>query len=101
MTNIKKIDWSVYTPFQQRVLKLICKIPKGQVWTYKQVATKLGNPKLARAVGGALKINRHAPEVPCHRVVGYNNLGGYSASGGLKRKKLLLKKEGYKWGNSK
>ncbi len=90
-----KIDWSIYTPFQQRVLKMICRIPAGQVWTYRQLATKLGNPNLARAVGGALKRNQHAPAVPCHRVVGYNGLGGYSAKGGLKAKRKLLKKEGY------
>jgi methylated-DNA-[protein]-cysteine S-methyltransferase len=92
---MKRIDWSIYTPFEQRVLKLICKIPKGQVLTYKQVATKLGNPKLARAVGNALRKNQHAPLIPCHRVVGYNSLGGYSGRGGVKGKQKLLKKEGY------
>lgn len=92
---MKKIDWSKYTPFQQRVLKTICKIPAGQAWTYGQLATKLGNKNLARAVGQALKRNQDAPYVPCHRVVSYNGLGGYSAPGGLKRKVKLLKKEGY------
>jgi methylated-DNA-[protein]-cysteine S-methyltransferase len=93
---MKKIDWSKYTPFQQRVLKLICKIPPGQVWTYGQVAAKLGNPKLARAVGNALGKNQDAPGVPCHRVVASNGMGGYSAPGGLKTKLRLLKKEGFK-----
>lgn len=93
--SVKKIDWSVYTPFQRRVLQLICKIPKGQVWTYQQVAKKLGNKHLARAVGGALKINQHAPTVPCHRVVAVNGLGGYSARGGLKAKVKLLRQEGF------
>jgi methylated-DNA-[protein]-cysteine S-methyltransferase len=93
---MKKINWSKYTPFQQRVLKTICSIPAGKVWTYGQVASKLGNPHLARAVGQALSRNMDAPEVPCHRVVASNSLGGYSAPGGLKKKIKLLKKEGYK-----
>ncbi|MGE5297621.1 MAG: MGMT family protein, partial [Acidobacteriaceae bacterium] len=90
-SNLPKIDWSVYTDFQKRVLQFICQIPKGSVMTYGQVAKALGNPHLARAVGGALKRNRHAPAVPCHRVVAYNGLGGYSGIGGLKKKRKLLK----------
>ena len=92
----KKIEWSKYTLFQQRVYKTISKIPAGQVWTYGQVAKKLGNPHLARAVGQALSKNQDAPDIPCHRVVSYNGLGGYSAAGGLKKKIKLLRKEGYK-----
>lgn len=90
-----KIDWSKYTPFQRRVLRLVIKISKGQVLTYGQVAKRLGSPKLARAVGQALAQNLDAPTIPCHRVVGYNGVGGYSAKGGLKRKIQLLKKERY------
>ncbi|MBX4188142.1 MAG: MGMT family protein [Candidatus Doudnabacteria bacterium] len=91
-----KVNWKKYTPFQQIVLKTICKIPKGKVWTYKQVAVKMGNKKWARAVGQALSKNQDAPNVPCHRVVASNGLGGYSAKGGLKEKVKLLKKEGYR-----
>jgi O-6-methylguanine DNA methyltransferase len=93
---MKKIDWSKYTPFQTKVYKAILKIPKGQVWTYGQVARKIGKPGAARAVGTALARNQDAPDIPCHRVVRYNgDMGGYSAPGGIKRKLQLLKKEGY------
>ena len=95
MGTPKKIDWSKYTPFQQRVYKLIRHIPKGQVWTYGEVARRLGNRHLARAVGQALSKNNDAPYIPCHRVVGYNSIGGYSAVGGVKEKLDLLKKEGF------
>jgi methylated-DNA-[protein]-cysteine S-methyltransferase len=90
------IDWNKYTKFQQRVLRVVKNIPKGKVLTYGQVAKKLGNPNLARAVGGALKANQDAPIIPCHRVIGYNNMGGYSARGGIKAKIRLLKREGVK-----
>jgi methylated-DNA-[protein]-cysteine S-methyltransferase len=95
MAKRVKIDWSIYTPFEQRVLKLVQRIPKGTVLTYGDLAKKLGNRNLARAVGRALSQNQHAPVVPCHRVVGYNNVGGYSAQGGIKGKVRLLRKEGY------
>ena len=95
MSLPKNIDWSIYTPFQQKVLKYICGIPAGKVMTYAQVAKAIGHPKAARAVGNALSQNRHAPQVPCHRVVSYNGMGGYSGRGGLNGKIKLLKKEGY------
>ena len=95
---IRKINWAKYTPFQQKVYKAILKIPKGHVWTYGQVAKRIGKPKAARAVGQALAKNMDAPDIPCHRVVGYNKaMVGYSATGGIKRKLQLLKKEGYKY----
>ncbi|MEO8065750.1 MAG: MGMT family protein [Candidatus Doudnabacteria bacterium] len=92
-----KINWSKYTPFQQKVYKAILKIPKGQVWTYGQLASKIGNPSAARAVGNALAGNQDAPYIPCHRVIGSDGaMHGYSAPGGVKRKIMMLKKEGYK-----
>jgi len=92
----KKVDWSKYTPFQQKVLKAICKIPAGQAWTYGQVAQNIGQPNAARAVGHALSVNRDAPDVPCHRVVGADGrMVGYSAPGGVKTKINMLKQEGY------
>jgi len=90
-----KIDWTKYTPFQEKVYRAILKIPKGQVWTYAEVATKIGNPKAVRAVGTALGRNQDAPIIPCHRVVGKTSMGGYSAKGGMKMKMQLLKKEGF------
>lgn len=96
MINDKlKIDWTKYTLFQQKVYKAILKIPVGQVWTYGQVAQKIGRPGAARSVGTALAKNMDAPVIPCHRVVGANGMGGYSAKGGMKRKLELLKKEGF------
>ena len=83
------------TPFQKKVYDALLKIPKGQVRTYAQVARMIGKPKAARAVGQALKRNRWAPEIPCHRVIASDgSLGGYSASGGLAAKRRLLQREG-------
>lgn len=95
MTKSKQIDWSKYTPFQQKVYLAIMKIPPGKVLTYGEVARMIGKPRAARAVGNALATNMDAPIIPCHRVVGISGMGGYSAPGGIKRKLELLKKEGF------
>ena len=84
------------TKFQIKVWKYLKTIPKGSVKTYKQVAIGINRPKSARAVANACAKNPYTPEVPCHRVVRTDgNLGGYSARGGIKAKKKLLKKEGF------
>ena len=83
------------TPFQREVYEALLRIPKGQVRTYAQVARMIGRPMAARAVGQALKRNRWAPKIPCHRVIASDGtLGGYSAPGGLAAKCRLLRREG-------
>jgi len=84
------------TKFQQDVWKLISKIPKGKVTTYKELARAL-NTKAYRAVGSAVGKNPYAPIVPCHRVINSSGLiGNYSADGGVKKKIELLQSEGVK-----
>ena len=84
------------TKFQVKVWKYLKTIPKGKVKTYKDVAIAINHPKSARAVANACGKNPYAPQIPCHRVIRSDNgLGGYSAPGGIKTKKKLLKKEGF------
>lgn len=89
-------DWREQgTSFQRKVYESLLKIPKGQVRTYAEVARMIGRPKAARAVGQALKRNRWAPRIPCHRVIASDGtLGGYSAPGGIAAKRQLLRREG-------
>jgi len=91
------------------VYAVVRRIPKGQTRSYRWVAERLGNPRLARAVGNALNRNpclrracqctvrrgRQAwPEhVPCHRVIRSNgSLGGYAF--GPAKKRARLRREG-------
>lgn len=75
--------------FQRRVWSLIERIPYGQTTTYGEMARQLGDPALARRVGGAVGRNPLSVIVPCHRVVGKDGkLTGYA--GGLERKRFLL-----------
>lgn len=89
------MNWqSQCTAFQRRVYEAVLKIPRGQVRTYAQIARAISQPKAARAVGQALKRNRWAPRIPCHRVVASDGtLGGYSGPGGGRRKQRLLQLE--------
>ena len=83
------------TIFQLKVWSYLKKIPRGRVKTYSEVAKGIGKPLAVRAVANAIGKNPYAPRIPCHRVIRSDgSLGGYSGKGGIKTKKLLLKREG-------
>ena len=85
------------TDFQIKVWKFLRKIKKGKVKTYKEVAIAIKKPKAARAVANACAKNPYAPKVPCHRVIKSDGtIGGFSAPGGSKTKKRMLRMEGFK-----
>ena len=79
--------------FKENLYRIVKKIPKGSVMTYKQVAEKIGNPRAYRAVGNILSRN-HDSKIPCHRVIRSDGkIGGYNK--GEKRKRTILRMEGY------
>lgn len=66
------------TNFQISVWRALLAIPPAKVVSYAQVASAVGNPKAARAVGLAVGANPIALMIPCHRVIQQNGrLGGY------------------------
>ena len=66
------------TNFQISVWRALLEIPPAKVVSYAQVASAVGNPKAARAVGLAVGANPVALMIPCHRVIQQNGkLGGY------------------------
>lgn len=66
------------TEFQRKVWREISAIPYGGTLTYGEIAQKIGHPKGARAVGGAVGANPLPPIIPCHRVLRTGGkLGGY------------------------
>lgn len=84
--------------FRQRVWKILCEIPYGEVTTYGEIARKIAEEQglermSAQAVGGAVGHNPISIIIPCHRVVGAGgNLTGYA--GGIEKKRELLEHEG-------
>lgn len=78
------------TPFRQSVWELLLDIPYGSTLTYGEIAKKIRSAP--RAVGQAIGHNPVCLVVPCHRVIGRGNFGGYA--GGIDRKIWLLRHEG-------
>lgn len=86
-------DLAGLPPFQQEVLHELVRVPYAETSTYGALAARIGRPRAARAVGGALNRNPVPIVVPCHRIVGSTgSLVGYG--GGLHRKQALLELEG-------
>ncbi len=91
------LAWARVTPFQQRVLKVVAAIPYGKALSYGAVASLVGNPKGARAVGGAVGANPWPLVIPCHRVLAHNQgLGGFGSGLAWKEKLLQLENIDYK-----
>jgi methylated-DNA-[protein]-cysteine S-methyltransferase len=87
------VDITAVPAFQRHVLDELVRVPYGEVTTYGALASRIGKPRAARAVGGALNRNPVPIIVPCHRVIGASgSLVGYA--GGLERKQTLLRLEG-------
>jgi methylated-DNA-[protein]-cysteine S-methyltransferase len=83
------------TPFQLAVWQAMAKIPFGKTLSYGQIATQIGKPQAARAVGAAVGANPTPLVIGCHRVLGSSgSITGYSGGQGIKTKKLLLEHEG-------
>jgi AraC family transcriptional regulator of adaptative response/methylated-DNA-[protein]-cysteine methyltransferase len=77
------------TDFEIRVWETILRIPFGKASTYSDIASHIGKPKAARAVGSAVGKNPISFVVPCHRVLEKSGgLGGYHW--GLTRKRAIL-----------
>lgn len=85
--------------FKEKVFRVVKKIPRGRVRTYKEVAKRAKSPRACRVVGNVLNRNIN-PKIPCHRVIRSDRrVGGYRK--GTKNKTGILKREGIKIRNGK
>lgn len=88
------------TTFQKTVWRALREISYGELWTYADVANRIGRPGAYRAAGGAIGSNPVSIIIPCHRVIGSNaTLTGFG--GGLPAKQRLLEIEGHCVKNSR
>jgi len=89
------VDVAHLAEFNRKVYDVARTIGPGATLTYGEVAERLGDPRLARAVGQALGQNPVPLIIPCHRVLAAGGkAGGFSASGGVVTKLRLLTIEG-------
>jgi O-6-methylguanine DNA methyltransferase len=91
--EIVPIDLTGLSEFQLKVLKVLRKVPRGEVRTYGKLASLAGRPKSVRAVGNVMACNPVPILIPCHRVVpSSGGVGNYGLGPQLKR--TLLAREG-------
>ena len=88
--NEKPVElWLRGSPFQLKVWQALLDIPEGTHSTYGNLASLIGHPGAARAVGTAIGHNPIAWIIPCHRVIRQaGEIGGYRW-GGLTKKALV------------
>ena len=88
-----RLDLRAAAPFHREVLTELALVPYGETTTYGALASKVGRPRAARAIGLAMNRNPLPIVLPCHRVLGSSgSLTGYA--GGLHVKEQLLRLEG-------
>ena len=80
------------TGLNEGVRRAMVAIPHGQTLTYGALGRALQTG--AQAIGRACGLNPVPIIIPCHRVLGADGLGGFSARGGVETKVWLLKHEG-------
>ena len=89
------LDMTDVPDFNRRVYDVARTIPPGGIMTYGDIAVRLGDKLLARAIGKALGENPFPIVIPCHRVLAANGkTGGFSANGGVTTKFRMLSIEG-------
>ena len=79
------------TNFQLKVWEALLTIPAGAVTTYEGIASRIGKPNAARAVGTAVGHNPIAVLIPCHRVIRKVGEFGNYRYGELRKKALLAR----------
>lgn len=91
----REFDLAIRVPesFTGAVMEAIETIPYGETRTYGELAATLDTSPVA--VGGGCGHNPIPLVIPCHRVVGQDSLGGFSAGGdrAIELKEALLAHE--------
>lgn len=85
------LDTDHLPSFNRSVYDIARTIAPGETLTYGDIASRLGDKLLSRAVGKALGENPLPIVIPCHRVLAANGkTGGFSANGGVTTKFRVL-----------
>ena len=89
-----KTDLSDRPTWDRTVLDEVRRVGWGRTASYGDIARRIGAPRAARAVGGALGRNPISLLIPCHRIIaGDGTLGGYGGTGWIDRDRQRSRKE--------
>jgi methylated-DNA-[protein]-cysteine S-methyltransferase len=92
--GVVPIDLEDRPEFDRRALDAVRSVRWGETASYGGIARRMGAPRAARAVGGALGRNPISLLIPCHRVIaGDGTLGGYGGDGWIDRERQRSRKE--------
>ena len=81
--------------WDRAVLLAVADIPWGEPASYGEIARRVGSPRAARAVGGAVGRNPIGLLIPCHRVIAADGtIGGYGGDAWGSRQDHLAVKRG-------
>lgn len=87
-------DLSDRPAWDRTVLGEVRRVVWGSTASYGDIAKRIGAPRAARAVGGALGRNPISLLIPCHRIIaGDGTLGGYGGTGWIDRDRQRSRKE--------
>jgi O-6-methylguanine DNA methyltransferase len=88
------VDLTPLSDLQQRALRKVMELPRGEVRTYGWIAREIGAPQAARAVGTAMARNPVGVLVPCHRAIRNDFIPRTYGCGGPAKKAEILTWEG-------
>jgi methylated-DNA-[protein]-cysteine S-methyltransferase len=88
------VDLTLLSDLQQRALRKVMELRRGEVRTYGWIAREIGAPKAARAVGTAMARNPVPVLVPCHRALRNDFIPRTYGCGGPAKKAAILTWEG-------
>jgi methylated-DNA-[protein]-cysteine S-methyltransferase len=90
-----RFDLADRPAWDRRVLGAVAAIPWGRTASYGEIARRIGSPRAARAVGGAVGRNPVSLLIPCHRVIAADGTpGGYGGDAwGSREDRLTMKRE--------
>ena len=99
--TLVSLDLEDRPTWDRTVLGEVARIPFGSTASYGDIARRVGAPRAARAVGGAVGRNPIGLLIPCHRVIAADGtIGGYGGDAWGSReerlhiKRALLRREG-------
>ena len=80
--------------WDRHVLEAVAGVPWGSTVSYGEIARRVGAPRAARAVGGAVGRNPIGLLIPCHRVIAADGtIGGYGGDAwGSREDRLEIKR---------